>query len=106
MSVASGNILRISFSKPGSPVEPPVIKIVSISPGWRPACITVRIAASHYWPHNALNAGQALFLLMPGLPHFPSQSILGLPLFAGRYAVFDRRAGGTGTVRLAQARLP
>ena len=66
----------------------------------------VRIAASHYWPHNALNAGQALFLLMPGLAHFASQSILGLPLFAGRYSVFDRRAGGLGTVRLAQARLP
>ena len=66
----------------------------------------VRIAASHYWPHNALNAGQALFLLMAGLPDFPRQSILGLPLFAGRYAVFDRRAAGTGTVRLAQARRP
>lgn len=66
----------------------------------------VRIAASHYWPHNALNAGQAMCLLMPGLAHFPKQSILGLPLFAGRYAVFDRRAGGLGTVRLAQARLP
>ncbi len=66
----------------------------------------VRIAASHYWPHNALNAGQALFLLMPGLANFPRQSILGLPLFAGRYAVFDRRAAGTGTVRLAPARLP
>lgn len=66
----------------------------------------VRITASHYWPHNALNAGQALFLLMPGLAHFPKQSILGLPLFAGRYAVFDRRAAGLGTVRLAQARLP
>lgn len=64
----------------------------------------VRIAASHYWPHNALNAGQALFLLMPGLAHFPKQSILGLPLFAGRYAVFDRRAAGLGTVRLAQGR--
>ena len=66
----------------------------------------VRVAASHYWPHNALSAGQSLFLLMPGLAHFPKQSILGLPLFAGRYAVFDRRAAGTGTVRLAQARLP
>jgi hypothetical protein len=64
----------------------------------------VRIVASHYWPHNALNAGQALFLLMPGLAHFPRQSILGLPLFAGRYAVFDRRAAGQGTVRLAQGR--
>lgn len=66
----------------------------------------VRIAASHYWPHNALKAGQSLFLLAPGLEHFPRQSILGLPLFAGRYAVFDRRAGGLGVVRLAQARLP
>ena len=55
---------------------------------------------------NALKAGRALFLLMPGLAHFPRQSILGLPLFAGRYAVFDRRAGGLGSVRLAQARLP
>lgn len=66
----------------------------------------VRVSASNYWPHNALNAGQALFLVMPGLASFPKQSILGLPLFAGRYAVFDRRAAGTGTVRLAQARLP
>lgn len=66
----------------------------------------VRIGASHYWPHSALKAGQALFLLMPGLPHFPRQSILGLPLFAGRYAIFDRRAGGLGAVRLAQAPLP
>ena len=65
----------------------------------------VRVCASHYWPHNALNAGQSLFLLMGGLPNFTSQSILGLPLFAGRYAVFDRRDGGTGTVRLAQARV-
>ncbi len=66
----------------------------------------LRIAPSHYWPHNALNDGQSLFLLMAGLPHFPRQSILGLPLFAGRYAVFDRRAARTGTVRLAKARLP
>ena len=63
----------------------------------------VRIPASHYWPHNALHAGQSLFLLMAALPHFPRQSILGLPLFAGRYAVFDRRAAGLGTVRLAKA---
>ena len=64
----------------------------------------LRIEASHYWPHNALHAGQTICLLMAQLPHFPKQSILGLPLFAGRYAVFDRRAGGgLGTVRLATA---
>jgi len=65
----------------------------------------VRVAASHYWPHNALAAGQSLFLLAPGLPGLPRQSVLGLPVFAGRYAVFDR-AAGTGVVRLAKARLP
>lgn len=64
----------------------------------------LRIAASHYWPHNALHAGQTLCLLMAQLPHFPKQSILGLPLFAGRYSVFDRQAnGGLGVVRLADA---
>lgn len=64
----------------------------------------LRVAASHYWPHNALHAGQTICLLMPQLPHFPKQSILGLPLFAGRYAVFDRQAGGgLGVVRLASA---
>lgn len=66
----------------------------------------LRIAASHYWPRNALQAGQSLCLLMPQLPHWPAQSILGLPLFAGRYAVFDRRAKGAGIVRFAQARGP
>ncbi len=62
----------------------------------------LRIPASHYWPHNALQAGQSLFLLMAQLPDFPKQSILGLPLFAGRYAVFDRASDdGLGRVRLA-----
>ena len=54
---------------------------------------------------NALAHGRTLCLLMPAPAHFPKQSILGLPLFAGRYAVFDRAAaGGTGVVRVAQAR--
>lgn len=62
----------------------------------------LRIAASHYWPHNALHAGQTICLLMAQLPDFPKQSILGLPLFAGRYSVFDRAAGqGLGVVRMA-----
>ena len=64
----------------------------------------LRIGASHYWPHNALHAGQTICLLMAQLPNFPKQSILGLPLFAGRYSVFDRQAGGgLGRVRLADA---
>lgn len=67
----------------------------------------LRIPASHYWPGNALRTGQRLCLLMGQLPHFPRQSILGLPLFAGRYAVFDRSAGGgLGVIRFADARQP
>jgi hypothetical protein len=64
----------------------------------------VRIAASQYWPRNALRWGQTLCLLMAPLPDFPRQAILGLPLFAGRYSVFDRHdGGGQGQVRLADA---
>ena len=65
----------------------------------------LRVPASHYWPGNALGDGRTLCLLMPQLPQFPRQSILGLPLFAGRYAVFDRAADqGLGIVRFASAR--
>lgn len=65
----------------------------------------LRVPASHYWQHNALAAGQCQCLLMAQLPHFPRQSILGLPLFAGRYSVFDREAAdGLGVVRMAAAR--
>lgn len=65
----------------------------------------LRVHGAAYWPRNALAHGQTLCLLMRQLPGFPKQSILGLPLFAGRYAVFDRAAGdGLGVVRFAGAR--
>ncbi|TNJ35650.1 pepsin-like aspartic protease [Arenimonas terrae] len=72
------------------------------APGGHDAVL--RIAASNYWPRNALRHGQTLCLLMAPLPDFPRQAILGLPLFAGHYSVFDRRGGsGQGQVRLATA---
>ncbi|GGA83827.1 hypothetical protein GCM10011521_22790 [Arenimonas soli] len=65
----------------------------------------LRVPASHYWQHNAHRPGQCLCLLAAPLPHFTGQSLLGLPLFAGRYAIFDRSGGsGLGTVRFATAR--
>ncbi|KFN49427.1 pepsin-like aspartic protease [Arenimonas composti] len=65
----------------------------------------LRVHGAAYWPRNALAHGQSMCLLMRQLAHFPKQSILGLPLFAGRYAVFDRRAAdGLGVVRFAAAR--
>ena len=59
---------------------------------------------AHYWQRNALRAGQACFLLMAQLPHFPKQSLLGLPLLAGHYVVFDRAAANGGVLRFATAR--
>lgn len=60
----------------------------------------------HYWQANALVAGESWFLLMDQLPHWPNQSILGLPLLCGHYVVFDRRAGEAGVVRFARLRSP
>jgi hypothetical protein len=54
-----------------------------------------------YWQRNALRAGQSYFLLMDQMPHWPKQSILGLPLLSGYYCIFDRR--GTGVLRVAKA---
>ncbi|MGN6513129.1 MAG: pepsin-like aspartyl protease [Lysobacteraceae bacterium] len=61
---------------------------------------------AHYWQRNALRAGQACFLLMAQLPHFPKQTILGLPLLAGHYVVFDRAAADGGVLRFATAAPP
>ncbi|GAB3346217.1 pepsin-like aspartic protease [Lysobacter tyrosinilyticus] len=58
----------------------------------------------HYWPRNAMRAGQAYFLIADQLKNWPNQSILGLPLLAERYCVFDRSAGDNGCVRVAKAR--
>ncbi|MGE4069998.1 MAG: pepsin-like aspartyl protease [Lysobacterales bacterium] len=66
--------------------------------------VILRCDPEDYWPHNALKAGQSLFLLMSQLPNWPDQSILGLPLLAGRYCVFDRRIDGLGALKVAKAR--
>ncbi|NUS39894.1 MAG: A1 family peptidase, partial [Lysobacter sp.] len=58
---------------------------------------------AHYWQRNALRAGQACFLLAAQLPHFPKQTILGLPLLAGHFVVFDRAAANGGVLRIATA---
>jgi hypothetical protein len=60
--------------------------------------------AAHYWQRNALRAGQACFLLMDQLPGWAKQTILGLPLLAGHYVVFDRSAANGGRLRIATAK--
>lgn len=68
--------------------------------------VTLACPASHYWQRNALHAGESLFLLMSQLPNWPKQSILGLPLLSGHYCIFDRRAQGSGVLRVAKAQDP
>lgn len=58
----------------------------------------------HYWPRNAMQAGQSYCLLMNQLPKWANQSILGLPLLAEKYCVFDRSAPNGGCVYVAKAR--
>lgn len=60
----------------------------------------------HYWQINALAPGESWFMLTSQLPSWPNQSILGLPLWCGRYCIFDRSSGETGVVRVARAREP
>lgn len=66
--------------------------------------VHLRCDPEDYWPHNALKAGQSIFLLMSQLPNWPDQSLLGLPLLAGRYCIFDRRIVGLGALKVAKAR--
>jgi hypothetical protein len=61
---------------------------------------------AHYWQRNALRAGQACFLLMDQLTGWAKQTILGLPLLAGHYVVFDRVAANGGCLRIATAKPP
>ena len=58
---------------------------------------------AHYWQRNALRAGQACFLLMDQIEGWAKQTILGLPLLAGHYVVFDRSATNGGRLRIATA---
>lgn len=67
----------------------------------------LRIPASSYWPRNAPGHGYCLCLLAPPPPGFVDCALLGLPVFAGRYAIFDRAAAaGQGVLRIANARNP
>jgi Xylanase inhibitor C-terminal/Eukaryotic aspartyl protease len=58
---------------------------------------------SRYWQRNALYAGRSMCLLMREVPGWANQSVLGLPLLAGRYCIFDRRHDSTGRVRVARS---
>jgi hypothetical protein len=63
---------------------------------------TLQVAAKDYWQFDGYGPGTATAELFSGGAPHPGQSILGLPMFAGKYVVFDRTGGpGRGVVKFA-----
>lgn len=78
----------------------PVLKFVLQGSDGAPTSITV--TAEDYWQLDSLGAGVATTRLSGVGGPSPGQSVLGLPLIAGHYVVFDRTPGsGLGAVRFA-----
>jgi hypothetical protein len=69
--------------------------------------VTLSVEPKDYWQFDSYGAGTATTgLVSGGAPH-PGQSILGLPLFAGHYVVFDGTGGaGRGVIKFAAQRVP
>jgi len=65
--------------------------------------VRLHCTPEQYWPADAARAGLRLCLLGSAPAGWPSQSILGLPLMAGRYIVFDRCVHRRGVLRFADA---
>ncbi|HET6306636.1 MAG TPA: pepsin-like aspartic protease [Rhodopila sp.] len=74
----------------------PTLRFVLQGSGGAPVTLTVE--PRDYWQFDGYGAGTARAVLDTGGAPYPGQSILGLPLLAGRYAVFDRGPGGGNSV--------
>ncbi|MBL8296889.1 MAG: A1 family peptidase [Rhodanobacteraceae bacterium] len=79
----------------------PVLRLRFEAPDGSETCL--RCDPSNYWQHNGFYARQSVFLLLRQVPGWPNQSVLGLPLMADCYVVFDRSNGEHGRVRFARA---
>lgn len=62
--------------------------------------VTLTVQPEDYWQFDAYGEGTALSVVSPAGGPQPGQSILGLPLFAGHYVVFDR-TGARTAIRFA-----
>jgi hypothetical protein len=69
--------------------------------------VTLAVEPKDYWQFDGYGAGTATAgLINGGAPH-AGQSILGLPLLAGHYVVFDRTGGpGNNMIKFAAPRDP
>ena len=69
--------------------------------------VTLTLAPKDYWQFDSSGGGTATASLSTGEAPKPGQSILGLPLFAGRYVVFERTGGaGKSVIKFATRRDP
>jgi hypothetical protein len=62
------------------------------------AQVTLPVEPKDYWQFDGYGPGTATAGLVNGGAPNPGQSILGLPLFAGNFVVFDRTGGPGNTV--------
>ena len=68
---------------------------------------TVTVEPEDYWRFDGAGAGNATAALSIGGAPKPGQSVLGLPLLAGHYVVFDRTGGdGRSVIKFATRRDP
>jgi hypothetical protein len=74
----------------------PPLRFVLQGTGGAP--VTLIVEPKDYWQFDGYGAVVARAVLNTGSAPHPGQSILGLPLFAGRYVVFDRTGGAGNTV--------
>jgi Eukaryotic aspartyl protease len=69
------------------------------------AQVTLTVKPEDYWQFDGYGPGTATVGLINGGAPNPGQSILGLPLLAGHFVVFDRTGGaGRGVVKFAPLR--
>lgn len=63
--------------------------------------VTVSCPATHYWQTDAISPNQCFFTLLKQIPHWPDQSVIGLPLMSYYLCIFDRSAGvdGMGVIK-------
>jgi hypothetical protein len=78
----------------------PTLRFVLLGTGG--AQVSLAVAPKDYWQFDSYGAGTATTRLISGGAPYPGQSILGLPLFAGHYVVFDRTGGpGKNVIKFA-----
>ena len=60
--------------------------------------VELKVKPETYWQHHARGPDNWYFMLMPQLPHWPDQTLCGLPLINNYVCVFDRADNQLGMI--------